>query len=249
MNRTVLIQNCRELLRAKETGLLGDCTMPEDTNPGFSEHDTEQGLAYFTLPMALNYQRDSYSLWKAAKKTFEDPETADVFSISRAANMPIEELRYKLLKHKLALQLNKHTDTWRKIATTINQNWSSVENFVASTDYNFLKLREVVQQTHKKGFPYLSGPKIFNYWSCIIQEYAGVILSHSEEISIAPDTHIIQCSVRLGVISPDEADRLSREEISLRWKDALMGSGITPISLHPALWFWSRGGFQYELKV
>ena len=33
-----------------------------DVIPGFPEDENEQRLVYFTLPMALNYQRDSHSL-------------------------------------------------------------------------------------------------------------------------------------------------------------------------------------------
>ncbi len=35
--------------------------MPEDSNPG-NFANAEERLVYFTLPMALNYQRNSYSL-------------------------------------------------------------------------------------------------------------------------------------------------------------------------------------------
>ena len=59
-------------------GLLGGEVMPEDSNPGLSQESLENYL-YFTLPMALNYQRNSYELWKAANKTYQDKETRFVF--------------------------------------------------------------------------------------------------------------------------------------------------------------------------
>jgi hypothetical protein len=34
--------------------------MPEDTHPVF--HGADKKLTYFTLPMALNYQRNRYAL-------------------------------------------------------------------------------------------------------------------------------------------------------------------------------------------
>ena len=91
-------------------------------------------------------------------------------------------------------------------------------------------------------------PKIFNYWSFIIQEYGKVRLQHSEYIDIAPDTHITKCSVVLGVITAKEAETLTKEEISERWRTLLQGSGINPIEMHPPLWFWSRNGFQFQLS-
>ncbi len=243
-----LLENCRELLAAYRSSALGNCVMPEDSHPVFEEGDRESRLIYFTLPMSLNYQRDSYKLWEAALKTYEDPDTRDVFSILASATMSIDELRRKLLKHKVALQPNKHIQTWRRISETIYKNWGTLESFVEACESDFLRLKEEIQGIHKKGFPYLSGPKIFNYWSFILSTYGGVKLKHREWVDIAPDTHITKCSVRLGVIIQEEADTWSREKISERWRELLAGSGIDPIDMHPPLWFWSRNDFSYKLK-
>lgn len=242
-----LIQDCRSLLAAFASPALGDCRMPEDSHPDFLQGDREKRLVYFTLPMSLNYQRDSYKLWEAALKTYNDPDTADVFSIVASASMPFEELRRKLLKHKVALQPNKHIQTWRCIAETIYRNWGTLEGFIQSSDNDFLSLKQVVQREHKKGFPYLSGPKIFHYWSFIIGSYGGVALRNRADVDIAPDTHITKCSVLLGVITQEEADKWPREKISAQWRTLLAGSGIDPIDMHSPLWFWSRNNFQYKL--
>ena len=90
--------------------------MPEDSHPHFSNN--EEKLIYFTLPMALNYQRDSYKLWESAKKTFEDKDTGAVFALKE---MTEEDLRRKLLTHKLALQPNKHIDTWKRLTHTFQE--------------------------------------------------------------------------------------------------------------------------------
>ncbi len=42
-------------------GELGGEIMPEDSNPHLNKDSLENYL-YFTLPMALNYQRNSYTL-------------------------------------------------------------------------------------------------------------------------------------------------------------------------------------------
>ncbi len=244
---TNLHENCVKLIKAYKEGLLGQTKMPEDCNPLFSDFDTEQRLSYFTLPMALNYQRDSYKLWESALKTFNDPDTRFVFDIHEVTNRTEDEVRTALMKYKVALQPNKHINTWKSISKTITTNWGSVENLIKASNGDFLILRNIVQQDYKKGFPYLSGPKIFNYWSFILGEYGKVKLSNKEYIDIAPDTHITQCSVLLGVITQDEADKLSKDEISERWRKLLSGSGITPIEMHPPLWFWSRNGFLYKI--
>lgn len=242
-----LPEKCRRLLQAYKDGSLGQTVMPEDTNPGFNETQQEERLCYFTLPMSLNYQRNSYKLWEAALKTYQDSETKKVFAVQWSVQANPEELRKYLTKYKVALQPNKHIATWQKIAQTIDKNWGSITGLLEACDNDFLKLREVIQKEYKSGFPYLSGPKIFNYWSFILQAYGGVKLKNAEYVDIAPDTHVIKCSVLLQVITQEESLSLTREQISERWREALKGSGINPIDLHPPLWFWSRNGFLFEL--
>jgi hypothetical protein len=245
MERETIIRVCRDLLDAYKTGRLGQTVMPEDSNPGFVDSEAEERLAYFTLPMALNYQRDSYKLWEAAFKTSQDPETKFVFDMHEASSRPEEEVRQALMRYKLALQPNKHVNTWRTIAKTVYENWGSFGKLMDAADEDFVRLRQILQVNYKKGFPYLSGPKIFNYWSFILSTYGGVRLKNRDQIDIAPDTHITQCSVRISVITPEEAEALSKEQISGRWRELLAGSGIDPIDMHSPLWFWSRNGFLY----
>jgi hypothetical protein len=248
MQRELIIKSCHNLLRAYKNGELGQTVMPEDSNPGFSDDEKEYRLAYFTMPMALNYQRDSYKLWEAALKTFRDKDTQFVFDVSKVILKSEDEIRTALIKYKLALQPNKHINTWRTIAITVKDNFGTLENLLHKTNGDFCNLKKVIQCDHKKGFPYLSGPKIFNYWSFIISTYGQVILKNRDQIDVAPDTHITQCSVKLGVITNAEAETLSKDEISKRWREILNGSGIDPIDMHPPLWFWSRNGFIFDHK-
>ncbi len=241
--REDILRKCKVLLDAYHKGLLGDTTMPEDTNPGFAEE--EPRLAYFTLPMALNYQRDSYRLWEAAKRTYEDKSTRPVFDVQKAASMETGTLREHLLRYRLALQPNRHIATWQTIAKTVAEKWGCLKALMAAADGDFLKLQAIIQKDHKRGFPYLSGPKIFHYWSFIIKTYGKVPLKNARYIDIAPDTHVTRCSVRLGIISEEEAKTLSKEQISERWRSLLQGTGIDPIDLHSPLWFWSRNGFSF----
>ncbi len=247
-SKTEIISKCKILLDAYHSGKLGYMKMPEDSSPKFSDEEKEARLTYFTLPMSLNYQRDSYKLWQSALKTFNDFETKIVFDVQSSANLDEKQLRTLLTKYKVALQPNKHIATWQKIAKTISENWGSISNLLKSADYDFLKLKDIVQRQFKKGFPYLSGPKIFNYWSFIIQEYGKVKLKNSEFIEIAPDTHVTKCSVLLGAITKEESEFFSKEKISEIWRELLHGTGINPIDMHPPLWFWSRNNFLFKLK-
>gem|GEM_PF-4136936 len=73
--------------------------------------------------MALNYQRNSYTLRENVLKSYNDEETRDLFSVQASSRMSEEFLREMLLKHKIALQQNKHVKTRQTIATTISAHW------------------------------------------------------------------------------------------------------------------------------
>ncbi len=241
-NNNDIVIKCRLILKAYSDGSLGDTTMPEDCAPEF-ENDIESRLAFFTLPMALNYQRNSTVLWQSALQTWEDNETRDVFNLVAISKMSEEELRDKLTKHKLALQPNKHINSWSRIAHTMYETWGSFEEFLNAMDNDYIKLRDCIQGNMKSGFPYLAGPKLFNYWCYVLMRYCGIQLKNSELVEIALDSHVTRCSVVLGVITQDEAKYLPKEAIYAKWREVLEGSGINPIDLHSPLWFWSRNGF------
>jgi hypothetical protein len=78
-------------------GVLGGEVMPEDAHPPL-ERTSESLARYFTLGMALNYQRSSYALWRACTAAFEDPQTAWVFDPASAAAAEPGLLREALLK-------------------------------------------------------------------------------------------------------------------------------------------------------
>jgi hypothetical protein len=246
LNKLEIIANCKILLDSYKKGLLNNETMPEDTIPGLNNLDYETKLVYFTLPMSLNYQRNSYKLWECVLNTYLDKETKDVFSIYKSAELSDIKLRSKLTKYKIALQPNKHINTWKTISTTIFNNWGTISNLLSFANFDFLKLKQIIQKDYKKGFPYLSGPKIFNYWCYILIEYCNINLKNKKYIDIAPDTHVIQASVKLKVLTKEESTRLNREQISNIWKEILKDTNITPIQMHSPLWFWSKNNFKID---
>ena len=86
MGRRIEIDKVYALLEAYKSGRLGGEKMPEDENPALDKSSKENYL-YFTLPMALNYQRNSYMLWECANKTYKDQETTDVFDTKAVINI------------------------------------------------------------------------------------------------------------------------------------------------------------------
>jgi len=234
------------LIRLHACGVLGGEVMPEDSNPGLPR-DSEINYLFFTLPMALNYQRNSYRLWESAKATYEDVSTHIAFLPKAVASMHMDDLRDMLLKHKVAIQPNRHTEIWMRICQTLAHNCNgSVKNLLIRNDYSVAKTKEYMV-TNKKAFPYLCGTKIMNYWLYVLSQYTDAVFADNENITIAPDTHVLQASVALGLIEPgDLANPSIREIVSELWAIVLAGTGYKPIDIHTPLWLWSRGGFAVE---
>ena len=60
MKKEDILKNVDVLYMMWKNGSLGGEIMPEDENPHLSRESLENYL-YFTLPMSLNYQRNSYT--------------------------------------------------------------------------------------------------------------------------------------------------------------------------------------------
>lgn len=241
------IVRINNLMSLFHSGLLGGENMPEDANPNLEKSCAENYL-YFTLPMALNYQRNSYTLWESANRSYSDIEIKDVFIPSAVCDMDIETLRNKLIKYKVALQPNKQPVIWKTICATINDYFAGdIRNLFLLNSYSVSEIKQYILQ-NKKAFPYLSGNKILNYWLYVMQNYTDVKYVDRENITIAPDTHVIQASVKLEIITYEESKRSDVQTIVAdRWKEILFNTEYQPIDLHTPLWLWSRNKFFVDI--
>lgn len=235
------------LMELHKEGALGGEVMPEDANPGLDCKSKENYL-YFTLPMALNYQRNSYKLWEAAKLAYFDDAVSDIFLPASVLDMGEGELREKLMKYKVAIQPNKHIEIWRTLCRTFEERFSGdVRELFRYNDYSVKRIKEFILK-NKKEFPYLSGPKILNYWLYVMLQYTDTTFMDRENITVAPDTHVIQASVKLGLLSEEEANRVdAREYVSELWNSVFENTRHCPIDIHTPLWLWSRNGFSVQI--
>lgn len=226
-------------------GSLGGEIMPEDENPHLEKSSLENYL-YFTLPMALNYQRNSYTLWESANKTYQDKETRFVFSPKEVLNRSIEEVREALTKYKVALQKNKQTEIWITLCKTfMNLFDGDIRKLFIECDLDVDKIRDYIQKENKKKFPYLSGTKICNYWLYVLWEYTSQEYKNIEHLTVAPDTQAIKSTYRLGLITEEELNKSNVQEIVIKsWNELFKGTKYKPIDIHTALWLWSRNGFK-----
>jgi hypothetical protein len=211
-----------------------------EVNPGLDKGDRLNYL-YFTLPVSINFQRNSPALWQAALKTYQDPQTNYLFLPEQVVTKERSQVQQDLLKHRLGLQPNKHTDIWLKIATTLHEQYQDdPRQIIRAGQSCVVRIKNILQDTNSASFPYLKGNKMANYWLYILHNFTDVKLRNLHKISIIPDTHVLQSTVMLGlsseIVTPEQAAEL--------WEELLAGSGIMPIDIHPVLWNWSRAKFQ-----
>lgn len=235
-------QRIRKLFDCYNQGLIP--TLKEhEVNPGLSKNSRENYL-YFTLPPCINFQRNSPAMWKAALETFNDPRTNYLFFPEKTANISFEQIQKDLVKHKLALQKNVHTKIWIKISETLNKYFQSdPRNMFEINEFDVVKIKNFIQIEKPELFPHLRGPKMTNYWLYIVSKYTDAPLKNLGAISIIPDTHVIQSTIKLGLCE----EGLSNIEVAKIWETMLLEIGISPVEMHPVLWNWSRNNFLPEV--
>lgn len=127
--------------------------MPEDTRPKNLDPNSEENAIFYTLPTALDYQRNSNTLWKSATATFEDTETKFVFNPKEVVKKEFTEVQEALTKYNLALQKNKQTQIWIRLCQTLVNNFNGrVTDFFAYFDNDIQKVRHYMQVEKKKIF-------------------------------------------------------------------------------------------------
>ncbi len=249
MNKQEILNKVDILYDMWKKGLLGGEVMPEDENPNLERNSLENYL-YFTLPMALNYQRNSYTLWESANKTYHDEETKFIFEPNEVLKREASEVQEALVKYRVALQRNKQTEIWLKLCNTFIKYFDGdIRNLFKELNYDVDKIKHFIQVEHKKDFPYLSGNKICNYWLYVLWQYTDLEFTNMEKLTVAPDTHVVKTTHHLGLITDEELNKSDVQLIVIdRWNKLFEGTKYKPIDIHTALWLWSRNGFK-ELEI
>lgn len=244
MEKAEMLQKAERLMTMYRNGLLGGEVMPEDANPHLPQ-DSRENYLYFTLPMALNYQRNSYTLWESALKTYMDEETRFVFEPLACLDKSFKEVQTALTKYKVALQRQKQTEIWLSLCNTFVEYFDGdIRKLFDEMDNDVEQIRNYVQVLHKKQFPYLSGTKICNYWMYVIYQYTDCEYQNIGKLTVAPDTHVCKATHRLGMITDEEFAAGNVQSIVIeRWQELFAGTEYKPIDIHTPLWLWSRNGF------
>lgn len=208
-------------------------------------NSSRENYLYFFNTCSLNFQRLSPATWRSALETWDDKETQFVFFPELVVTSSEEKLRSALLKHKLALQPNKHIAIWLKIAQTLNTHFDNdPRELLKKGNYDASIILEIIQTKMKKDFPYLSGPKLSNYVLFILLHYSDLKLQNTGSISIIPDTHIIKSSAKLGIVDKENENPI---KVAKAWNTLLQNTSYSPIDFHSMLWNWSRNNFKPEV--
>jgi hypothetical protein len=233
-----MLQKVYNLITLREEGLIPR-EHQHEVNPWLDLGSRENYL-YFTLPVALNFQRSSPAMRQAALRTREDPETNYLFFPESIVQTEYSKIQKDLIKHKLWLQPNKHT----QIRTTLCQTLSELRSndprkLLESHRFDVMEIQSQLRE-NKKLYPYLNGSKMCDYWMFIMSHYTDIQLQNKDKLSIIPDTHIQQASIVLWITTPQD----DPETVKVKWFKLLDGSGIYPMDLHSMLWNRSRNGFK-----
>lgn len=245
MNSNEILKNVDKLVNMYKKGLLGGEVMPEDSNPHLGR-ETIENYNYYTLPIALSYQRNSYKLWESANQTWNDGETNFIFDTKQLSRSSFKQVQKALVKYRVALQQNKQTEIWIKLSNTINELFDGdIRKLFKINGYDVNKIRNYIQKENKIKFPYLSGNKICNYWLYVLYQYTDIKFKNIEELIVAPDTHVVKASYRLGIITEQELNSSNVQLIVIeRWNEILKGTKYHPIDIHTPMLLWSRNGFK-----
>ena len=202
---------------------------------------SRENYLYFIMTCSLNFQRLSPNTWKSALATWNDRETQFVFFPEKVGETSEGALRQALLKHKLALQPQKHIAIWKTLSHTWNAYFQDdPRNLFSQNDFEVAKILEIVQKDMKKDFPYLSGLKLSNYFLFILSKFTDIAFKDSYNISIIPDTHIMQATQVLWIL---EKNQITPQNVEFAWKELLEGTRYSPVDFHSILWNRSRNKF------
>lgn len=156
MDKKEIISKVNKLIQLHQQGYLGGEKMPEDENPCLDKASRENYM-YFTLPMSLNYQRNSYVLWECANRMYSDKNAKAVFDSKEVCSMSEELLKKYLVDYRVALQPNKQPLIWKKLCETIETKLDGdIRNLFSGNGFSVEKVKAYIQN-NKKDFPYLGG--------------------------------------------------------------------------------------------
>ena len=254
---------CAELLYklSRGKGIFNHTIMPEDILPEGMTKGSLEHLIFITLTVALDYQRDSDTLWENSRATYNDPETQYLFSFSSVLTQTQDKIMQDMKKHHLSQRYTNDADAWIKLSNSFSQYWNGNPlDFIEDCHWNGKTILERLKLDKHQGsrdFPYLSGDKIGPLWVRMIRDNVGIEkINNLNKIPIPVDIHIARATFTLGVIHGTFNGPLSDSfpEIREAWRKGVMGLNsidreMIALDVDEPVWMLSKYGCTDRDKV
>lgn len=211
---------------------------PERVVPNGMTRGDNEHLHFLTLTGAINYHRDEYQLWDAARKTYEDAGTRYLFSPHAVAQLRLEKVQDDLQAHKLSNKPQKDADIWHRICETLVRSFEGdIETLLAGADYDVTEALKTIRSS-KHDFPYLGGTKIGSLWADLLADtWQGHDLTGLKDVPLYLDRDVVAASVTLSVVKgPFEGPRDALEEaVQQAWAEGCAEIDFYPMQFYRPL--------------
>lgn len=148
MDYPAILQRVEKIIQAYKSGLLGGEKMPEHENPGLPAGSRENYM-YFTLPMALNYQRNSYKLWECANRMYA--EKPFMYNSHDVCEMSPDDVKSVLTEYKVALQPNRQPVIWTTLCETVERDLNGdIRGLFSECDFKVAAVKARIEGSRKK---------------------------------------------------------------------------------------------------
>ena len=203
-DRNAVLEQVHRLLAAYKAGRLGGEAMPEDENPHL-----DPASAKTTCILRCQWRSITSAIptdcGSAPTGCMPTPPDGRCSILSASCR----RTKRNAAPYSGAVQGRPAAEpTPRHLENTLPHDCGAVRRrpavFLAQNHFRVSEIKAHIA-AHKKDFPYLGGIKICNYWLHVLEAYTDCRFSDRENISIAPDTHVLQSSVRLGVLTEEKS--------------------------------------------
>lgn len=263
----------RLITARKENRLFDIKELPYNKLPREMVRGSNQHHLFLTYISAIDYIRRQEDLWRAARDTWEDPETRYVFYPEKVVNTDPGNLKNDLLKNRLFLtqsqlknwnfgkyeliQNKKIKDNdlniWMNVSRVLNKYEGRLSNVFRDCDNDTHRIMtRFINEDWADCFPNYAKERKVTVWLKRIKENSQIKLKYFGDIPIPVDNHTIRATFYSGSITGKVSsfDTDITELVSEFWEDVARSEywkrELHPIEFEIYLWHLSKYGCSYR---
>jgi len=175
-----------------QKGFFEGYTMPEYILPtGMSKGSKEHAL-FLTYVISIDYMTDARKLWANARGAFNlYPERFQPSTILNLADRTL----ISFLRNLGARYPKSGAATWKKISALLNEKYEGDPRNITRTPITINEVRNRLDE-----FPYLRGPKLFNFYLRAMGENGLLKISDFNELDIPVDAQVARFTFYTGAV-------------------------------------------------